>query len=260
MSHTSAEDWHQDFYDDVFAEQCLKRSDEEVENTRNFLIAKLHLDKGDTLFDQGCGLGGISLPMARAGIRTISVDLIEHYIKRAQAEADKDNLPAEFYAGNAYEFTPNRPCDAAINWWTSFGYSEDDEKNKLMMHRIFESLKPGGYFGFEYKNGARVLEDFAQSNTLRDSFEKDGHHTVWESTFNPDTKMVFKNWFYTEPDGTRHENIGGGAKLYTYDDIKNMLQDVGFTNIDFYADVTGAAFDPETSIRCIAISQKPDGA
>jgi SAM-dependent methyltransferase len=260
MSKNTAETWHQDFYDDLFAQHCLQRSEKEVNEAVDFLMDKLSLKAGMRFFDQGCGLGTLSLALARKGLHVTGVDLINSYITRAQAEAAAENLACDFHTGNAYDFVPSKPCDAAINWWTSFGYSENDDKNILMMQRIFEALKPGGFFGFDYKNGARVLKDFAQSNTLRDVAEKDGHKTVWESRYEPDTNMVYKDWIYTAPDGTHQENKGGGAKLYTAEDITHLLTEAGFVNIKFYGDMQGGAFDPDTSIRCITISEKPAGA
>lgn len=257
MSKTAAETWHKDFYDDTFAQHCLQRSEKELTETVGFLMEKLALKPGMVFFDQGCGLGTLSLALARQGLEVIGIDLIDSYISRAQAEAQVADLPCDFHAGNAYDFVPPRSCDAAINWWTSFGYSEDDDKNILMMRRIFDGLKPGGRFGFEYKNGARVLKDFAQSHTLRDVAEKDGHKTIWESRYDPASNMVYKDWIYTAPDGSTQENKGGGAKLYTAEDITRLLTDAGFVNIRFYGDMQGGVFDPETSIRCITVSEKP---
>jgi len=260
MSKHTAEAWHKDFYDDTFAQHCLQRSAEEVDETTRFLMEKLSLKPGMVFFDQGCGLGTLSLALARQGLDVIGVDLIDNYITRARTEGKNENLSCDFHTGNAYDFVPPRPCDAAINWWTSFGYSEDDDKNILMMRRIFEGLKPGGRFGFEYKNGARVLKDFAQSHSLRDVSEKDGHKTIWESRYDPASNMVYKDWIYTAPDGTQQENKGGGAKLYTAEDITRLLTDAGFVNIQYYGDMQGSAFDAEQSIRCITISEKPVGA
>ncbi len=258
MSGTAEEIWHRDFYDDVFAAQCLRRNADEIQKTVAFLMQKLQLDSGMTFFDQGCGIGQISLALARQGVSVIGIDLIETYIAEAEKQARAENLPCTFYTGNAYEFVPPAACDAAINWWTSFGYSEDDNKNILMMKRVFEALKPGGRFGFEYKNGERLLKDFAQTNTLCDISERDGHHTVWESRYDPESNMVYKNWIYTAPDGTRHIKKGGGAKLYTANDIKRLLKEAGFTPPVFYGDIDGREFDPETAQRCIAVAAKPE--
>ena len=256
MTKTTAETWHKDFYDDTFAQHCLQRSEKDVAETVGFLMTHLSLKPGMVFFDQGCGLGTLSLALARQGLNVIGVDLIDSYISRARAEATSENLPCDFHTDNAYDFIPPQPCDAAINWWTSFGYSEDDNKNILMMHRIFESLKPGGRFGFEYKNGARILKDFANSNSLRDIAEKDGHKTIWESRYDPATNMVYKDWIYTAPDGSTQQNKGGGAKLYTAEDITRLLRTAGFVNIKFYGEIKGGAFDAERSIRCIAVSEK----
>src|SRR5208283_3335752 len=98
----------------------MARTDQaDLDATIAFLTDKLQLKAGATIFDQCCGLGGMSIPLAKLGFRMVGVDLCHKYIAMAQAEAAAAKLQAEFAVGDAFVFVPGRACDAALNWYTS---------------------------------------------------------------------------------------------------------------------------------------------
>src|SRR5690606_11140778 len=141
----SAVTWCQQFFNDVFAAAHLVRQDAgAMAQTVRFLKQVLHLQSGMRVFDQCCGVGDVSLALAAAGVQITGVDLMESYIETARNRAKGDGLIADFYAGDAGAFVPSQPCDAAFNWWTSFGYSASDDENGKMLARAFDALKPGG--------------------------------------------------------------------------------------------------------------------
>ncbi|MHC4219492.1 MAG: class I SAM-dependent methyltransferase, partial [Planctomycetota bacterium] len=130
--------WWNTFFDHTYAEFGLAAPDpEKIGRTVDFLFEVLGLREGMHLFDQCCGIGRLSVPLARRGIHVIGVDITAGYVDRARAEARE--LPAEFHCADAFEFVTDRHCDAAVNWFTSFGYSESDQVNARMFERAFAS-------------------------------------------------------------------------------------------------------------------------
>src|SRR4051794_13179417 len=92
-------DWWQTLYDDIVAELFLLRQDtRQTSNVARFLIETLGLEPGAAVFDQCCGTGTLSLPMAGAGVRVVGVDQCEDYVRRANVAAAQQKLPAEFHA------------------------------------------------------------------------------------------------------------------------------------------------------------------
>src|SRR4051812_45727583 len=124
MSRTTGEEWWRALYDDIVAELLLVRKDDAQRNaTITFLREHLALTRGAVLFDQCCGIGSLSLPLAREGVAVIGVDQCAAYIDRARR--DGADLPCTFHAGDAFSFVADRPCHAAVNWGTSFGNADD---------------------------------------------------------------------------------------------------------------------------------------
>lgn len=251
-------DWCEEFFDDAFAEHHLVRNNQdEIESIVCFLKEKLSLSPGDTIFDQCCGVGSLSVPLAKRGYKTIGIDLIPSYIQKATNDAEESGVGenCHFYASNAYSYTTAEPCDAAINWWTSFGYTPDDAQNIKMLECVYSSLKPGAWFALDYMNTAHRLKEFGQQKESIQKISKDDATIIWRSVLNEQEKMIVKTWSYTGKDRKTITKQGGGAKLYTKNDLGRLLQLCGFKNISFYGSIAGEPLS-DVSPRCIVVAQK----
>src|SRR5947209_3462060 len=98
-------EWWESFFDDVFADLVLVRPEgESLRAEVGFLMEKLRLSPGGRVFDQCCGVGGLSLPLADRGLRVVGVDLNAGYVRRARAAAAARGLDCAFHAGDAFAF------------------------------------------------------------------------------------------------------------------------------------------------------------
>src|SRR5262245_927914 len=113
--------WWQSLYDDIVAEIFMVRRDpRETSRTVWFLMRTLGLDPGAVGFDQCCGVGTLSVPLAENGVRVVGVDQSGEYVRRATEAAEVRGLPCEFHTADAFAFTTPALCDAAFNWNTGF--------------------------------------------------------------------------------------------------------------------------------------------
>jgi SAM-dependent methyltransferase len=248
--------WWKSFYNEALPEDYLARVDtDELSATVSFLEEKLAVQPGSTIFDQCCGIGSLSIPLGQRGARVIGVDQCEAYIRRARVEAEASHLACDFHVGDAFEFLPSRPCDAAFNWWTSFGYAVSDLQNSLMLRRAWEALRAGGWFALDFPNMAHLLRHFAPSIVRRCG--PDGAETmiVRESHIALDRGALEQRWTIDLPDGRRQ--IGhSSVRLYLAHHLANMLSDCGFEDIQFFGSVRGERLDLD-SPRCICRARKP---
>lgn len=257
MLATTNANWCEEFFDDLFAEHCLMtRSAEEVAATVAFFRHVLHLKTGDMIFDQCCGIGTLSLALARAGYRTHGVDLIPGYIAQARKEAAVTNSACHFAAGDAYTYATPYSCDAAINWWTSFGYTPDDRQNAKMLDCIFASLKPGAWFALDYMNSAQRRQQLGAAG--RTGYRQEKENCIITCDSRLEGEMLVKDWVYAGHDGRRVEKNGGGAKLYTPAQLRALFEGAGFRKVSLYGSVKGEHFTTD-SPRCIVVAQKPRG-
>lgn len=255
-SGETAASWCADFYDDTFAEHHLVRHDAaRLEAALDFLQDKLRLKPQARIFDQCCGLGSMSIPLAHRGYSVEAVDLIPSYIARARQEAAEVAHRCRFAVGDAHEYIAAAPCDAAINWWTSFGYSVSDAENSRMLACVAASLAPGGWFALDYMNAPRSLAEFAQGDTTHSAYRRPEGVTHWHSTYDRATRMIVKKWVYAPHEGPAIVKQGGGAKAYGAPELAGMLAACGFGDIEFYGSVAGEPLTDD-SPRCIAVARR----
>lgn len=248
-------DWWRSFYDEAFTDLlCIWKDERELADTARFLTEQLDIRPGTRVFDQCCGVGSLSLPLARAGAHIIGVDLSPDFINKARAQAHKLELNCEFHCADAFEFVPSQPCQAAFNWHTSFGYSDDDTKNRRMLERAFLALEPGGRFVLDYPNMAGLLRDFQPSMLRRFATAAGEIVLLRESTINLTKGMLEQRWTTINPEGARQVRASA-VRIYLPHALAGLLAACGFSNIHFHGGTDGSPLEL-TSPRCICIATR----
>ncbi len=249
--------WWTSFFDDDYASYGLASTPPELlEQTVRFLLSTLELQPGALTLDQCSGIGRLGMPMAERGVRIIGVEQAATYVAASQSEVDRRQLPCRFIQGDAFEFVSPEPCDAAFNWFTSFGYSPDDAINIRMLQRVFESLKPGGRFVLDYMNLPRVFADFKESQIDRPAATAlHGLIVMMENKPDFSKGMMHSTWTFLHPDGRRVERPIR-TRLLMPTDFVRMFGAVGFEDVRLHGWIDG---EPLTRLsrRCIVFGRKP---
>lgn len=98
---------------------------------------------GMPVLDAACGYGRISVELAERGLRVHGVDRSATLVASARAEAARRGCAAEFDVCDLRRLTTEQRYDAAVLWFTSFGYT-DDADSRTILRNIRRSLRPGG--------------------------------------------------------------------------------------------------------------------
>lgn len=248
--------WWENLYDDLLADVLLHRaSSSEIERTLNFLVDKLVIVPGMRVFDQCCGIGSLSLPLAHRGFDVIGVDQSTIYIERGKKSAANTQLKVEFHAADALEFLPDRPVDGVFNWWTSFGYHPTDEVNARMLRKAYEALRPRGLFLLDFMNVPGILRNFQRDVVLRRNTPQGEVMLHRESSVDLTNGTLLKHWTYILPDG-RRKSWPSSVRLYMPHEIARLLASVGFIDIEMYGDENGNALTLD-SPRLILRARRP---
>lgn len=193
--------WWADLYDDALADVLLERTDgAATDRTVGFLRRVLAIEPGDRVLDQCCGIGSLAIPLARAGFEVIGVDQAARYIERATEAARAAGVDAKFFSGDAFTWRPDRMCNAAFNWWTSFGYAARDADNLQMLKRAAQAIVPGGRFALDFMNVPQVLRGFRPTVTI----ERAGIKLTRETTLDLAAGTMHKTWHYELPTAASH--------------------------------------------------------
>ncbi|MBU6450970.1 MAG: methyltransferase domain-containing protein [Cyanobacteria bacterium REEB67] len=248
--------WWKAFYDDCPFDLLLESEGRELKDTIDFLQRELHLQPGAKVFDQCCGTGTLSFPLAERGMNVVGADLCQKFIDAANLKAESSKAPCSFTQADAYEFTSS-DCDGAFNWWTSFGYAGEDSQNIKMIARAYASLKPGGWFALDFPNMAHTIYTFDKYKERTTSFVKDGQtielHRASELDLNGG--YLKQTWRYIFADGTAIER-NSSVRLYLPYTLVNFFKDCGFQSVTTYANVQSRPLSLAND-RVICVGQKP---
>ncbi|MEF8835268.1 MAG: methyltransferase domain-containing protein [Candidatus Thermoplasmatota archaeon] len=240
------ETFWEEFKQILFSEERVRKTPYQVDR----FVDLLDLRKGDKILDQCCGIGRHSLELARRGYEVTGVDITEKYLEGARKKARKEGLDVEFVKADIREFRRDDFYDACINFYTSFGYSQDEDENIGVIENVHSSLKPKGEFLLDVM-GREVLD---KVYTEEDLWRIEDGYFKEERKIREDLDMLESNWKLIKDDGEVKEHKFM-YKLYTEEELKDILREVGFREIEIYGDLDGASYDEDAS-RLIALAQK----
>jgi len=244
-------EWFQDqeFWEEyrsvLFHEHRLQTTPQQVKR----LIDLLELRKGDKILDMCCGVGRHSIEFARRGYDVTGVDISEYYIQEARGKASNTGVSVEFVQDDMRKFKREEEYDAAMIFFTSFGYFVDDRDNLKVIENVYSSLKPGGAFLIDIMG----KEVWARVFSERDWGRMGDGFFLEEREVKGDWDLIESNWILIQ-DGEVHEHPFI-TKLYSAKEMREMLKKVGFRFVEIYGDLERSEYN-EKSDRLIAIAHK----
>jgi SAM-dependent methyltransferase len=139
-----------DDYLEFYEEMLEARSDSEVE----LILRLLELPDGAEILDAPCGHGRIAHRLAARGFRVTGLDNNARFLELARSRA----ASVEYVEGDLRELPFEGRFDAVINWFTSFGYFDDDT-NRELLAGFRRALRPGGVLLLEQASRELLLSN-----------------------------------------------------------------------------------------------------
>ncbi len=227
-------DWPKTFFDRGFVDvfDRLGKFRDSKQEIRN-LITLLGMRPGQDVLDVPCGFGRHTVHLAAFGMNVTGLDASPDLLNIA-----RQNCPEALFVLADMRCPPEGPFDHILNLWSSFGYyphKEEDTAALVAWHRI---LKPGGRLLMELTD----LERAAWENRMgREPISHKRHYSngvLEEAEF---------NWHLQR--ATNRYSLGTwsrvcSSRLYSRDELQDLLRSVGFQNIQAFGDLSGGAKRP----------------
>ncbi len=243
--------WHeQDGFWDTFAPtifdaQRRSLASEEVEE----VVRLTGLWPTQAVCDLCCGIGRHSLELARRGYAVVAVDRTERYLQEAREAADAEGLAIEFVQEDMRRFGRPESFDLVVNLFTSFGYFEEAQDDRLVLENVYRSLKPGGQLVLEMIGKEILARIFA----ARDWQEIDGTILLSERKVVDAWRRIENRWILIR-DGRQREWTFS-HRLYSAVELSALLEGCGFGEVQVYGGLAGSAYD-EKAERMVLVGRK----
>lgn len=222
------------FYEEMLAE----RTEPDVE-----LVASLMEREDGDVLDCPCGHGRISNRLAELGYRVTGIDYTELFLERARQDAHARGVEVEYVHGDMRELPWRGRFDVVVNWFTSFGYF-DDETNSKVLRGFHDALRPRGRLVMETQNAARIFRIMLPAVAERrgDDLMIDIHEMNYEDWRMNTERIIIR--------GDKARRARFTVKMYSYPDLRDELERAGFTNVR-------PGIEPNIENRLVVVADRP---
>lgn len=218
-----------------------KRDEQEAADFIASLLQKLHLAPGSRVLDAACGKGRHAITLQQLGFSVDAFDLSPANIEAAQAFENKDLL---FFVHDLREPLPlQNKYDAIFNFFTSFGYFDDQQDNQKAFNTFSGGLKDGGLLVLDFFNPTFVLANLVPTETV----EREGitfHIKRWS-----DAGYLYKSIDFS--DQGKAYSFVEKVELVAKNDFISYAAQAGLRLVDLKGDYSLSSFDEKESPRMI---------
>ncbi|MEN8210872.1 MAG: class I SAM-dependent methyltransferase [Thermodesulfobacteriota bacterium] len=228
-------DWWKNIFDDVYLLTDSRSicDDALTQSEVDFIETALNLDKSTPVLDLCGGQGRHAMELSRRGYSNLIVlDYSDYLIRLGKKEAMQQNLDTSFFQGDARDtnFT-DESFGAVIIMGGSFGYFIHDKENKKILKEAFRLLMPDGILLLDLPDKKYVLKNFKQIS----SHKSGGAIEVTRSRELDNDVIYCRETVTCAKKGCLRKN-SYCVRLYTSEQISEMLRSIKFSDISFQED------------------------
>ena len=212
----------------------------------------LDLQPGMEVLDLACGHGRIANRLAQRGARVTGLDATPLFLERARRDAAERDIEVNYISGDMRSLPwPEHRFERVISWFTSFGYFDDTDNQKVLSeaHRV---LRPGGRLLIENNNLAELLPRWLPAVVV----ERDGDFMIDRSRFEPATGRAVTERTCVRDGQVRRFTFS--VRMFIAVELKGWLLAAGFDSVD-QLDHEGAALTAGSG-RMVSVAHKASGA
>ena len=242
-------EWYKNWFN---SEEYLKvyrhRDQKEANELVQLVIDNIDVSKVKNVLDMAAGSGRHAVIFAKEGFNVTAVDLSENLISVGKKNAENENVKIEYVHSDIRHFNPNIKYHLILNLFTSIGYFEKDEENYFILNKAYNLLENSGYFVLDYFN-----KRFVENNLVPSTVDEFDGSVITQNRF-IEGKRIIKE--ITIDNKGKINKYFESVRMFSKDELINMMQKLGFRTIKTFGDFMGNSFELESSPRIIIIACK----
>ena len=232
-----------DWWKRIFNSFYLKTDGDVVEDQKitkfevDFFSEVMNFKPENYILDLCCGQGRHSIELGGRGFENIyGLDRSRYLIQKAKSTAKKNGIFCRFREGDARKLPYNSDFfDSVMIVGNSFGYFESINDDVQVLKEIYRVLKPWGKVLIDITDGSYLKNNFQPRSwewldqdlfVCRErSLSLDVQRLISREVITHVNKGVLVDQFYAE-------------RLYSNEQISELLKKVGFSDIKFHGTIT----------------------
>jgi ubiquinone/menaquinone biosynthesis C-methylase UbiE len=242
-------EWYKNWFN---SEEYLKvyrhRDQKEANELVELVIKNIDVSKVKNVLDMAAGSGRHAIIFTEKGFNVTAVDLSENLLSIGKKHAENENVKIEFVHSDIRQFDPDIKYNLILNLFTSIGYFEKDEENYFILSKAYKLLENNGYFVLDYFN-----KSFVENNLVPSTVDEFDGSVITQNRFIEGQRIIKE---ITIDNKGKINKYFESVRMFSKDELINMLQKLGFRIIKTFGDFKGSSFELESSPRIIIIACK----
>jgi len=224
------------------------RKPEFMDKSVDWIVSHFNVGDNTSIADFGCGPGLYTNRLAKKGAQVTAIDFSKNSIEYAIKIAEQENLSINYVNENYLEYETGERFDVILMIMCDFCVLSPTQR-EMMLKKFHTLLKPGGHVLLDV-NSVKAYEDkeerFISEPNLMNGFWAEGEYKGYLEVFKYDDEKVILDK-YTIVESSRTRTIYNWFKHFTPEELEGEFNNSAFTVENFYADVVGTPFDPDTT-------------
>jgi 2-polyprenyl-3-methyl-5-hydroxy-6-metoxy-1,4-benzoquinol methylase len=242
-------EWYKNWFN---SEEYLKvyrhRDQKEASELVKLVINNIDVSNIKTVLDMAAGSGRHAIIFAKEGFDVTAVDLSENLLSIGIKSAENENVNINFIHSDIRKFNPDIKYNLILNLFTSMGYFEKDEENYFILSKAYQLLENNGYFVLDYFN-----KNYLENNLVPSTVDELDGSVITQNRFIEGERIIKE---ITVDNNGKINKYFESVRMFSKDELINMLQKLGFSIIKTFGDFKGKSFELESSPRIIIIAYK----
>ena len=234
-----------ELYPFMFPESRFANAADEIEK-----VLALTRPTGRAALDLCCGPGRCSVALARKGFVVTGVDRTRFLLDKARVRARAAKVKVEWIEADMRDFVRPDAFNLALSMFTSFGYFDEKTQDIDVLRNVFASLRASGVFVIDVMGKERIAKILQPTTS---DVQADGTILVQRHEVFDSWTRIRSEWILLRKGRARSFKFH--HTLYSGQELKDRLEQVGFADVRLYGALAGDEYGPGAQ-RLIAVARK----
>ena len=228
-----------------------------IDRSVEWIATRFNVCAETKIADFGCGPGLYTMRLAKQNADVTGIDFSKRSIQYAQEVANREGLSIHYVNQNYLEFATDDRFHLILMIMCDFCALNPNQRKKLL-RKFYTILEPGGSVlldvysltAFEQREEKAIY----RANLLKGFWSPNKYYGFLNTFKYEREKVALDKYTIIEADRTR--TFYNWFQYFSSEDLEREFVECGFTIDDFYSDVAGSPYTPETSEFAI-VAKKP---